>query len=268
MKLLRVRPSQIKVPEVRVTAQFDEETRALLKKMVQEQGLSSPIICKKVEEDLVLVDGLHRLQDAMEAADQPIDVAVDEGDMVDVLCTNLFLDKIRGKPPVGDMVRVIQALYQEYGLDVDKIGERTGLTRDYLEKLLKIATAGEEVRAALDAEAIGVGVAYELSRLPHPLQQEEVLRKTTVYRLRVKDVKELVDGALAAMEEAAVETPPATPGEPPKPIEYKCQGCGNVIEPRYVQTVLVCPDCFGHIWRLGKARKEAEAVAAKETVGD
>jgi len=268
MKLLRVKPSQIKVPEVRVTSRFDPETREILKKVVKQEGILGTILCQKIDEDLVLVDGLHRIQDAIEAGDQPIDVAVIEGDMADLLCRNLFLDKVSGKPPIADMVAVIAALYDEYGLDPDKIKEKTGLPRDYIEKLIKISTASPEVREALDQEAIGVGVAFELSRLPFTIQQEEVLAKSTVYRLRVKDVKELVDSTLAMMEGAMIKDPTAPPGEPPPPLVYKCEGCKDEIEPKYLRPVMVCPTCFGELWRLAKVKADAIEAAAKEAVGD
>jgi len=256
VKLLRVKPSQIKVPEIRVTAKFDEETRALLKKSVKEAGILAPILVQKIEQDLVLIDGLHRLDDARDNGDQPIDVAVLEGDMVDLLCRNLFLDKLRGKPPIGDMVRVIETLFREYNLAPDQIGERTGLPRDYIEKLIKISTASLEVREALDREAIGVGVAFELSRLPFPIQQEEVLAKSTVYRLRVKDVKELVDATLTAMQEVKEITEQMVPGATQPPRVYLCEGCKEVVEPKYLRPVMVCPTCFGEVWRLGKARAD------------
>lgn len=251
-----------------MTARFDQETRELLRNSVKEAGIVSPILVQKIGEDLVLVDGLHRLQDVIAAGDAPIDVAVLEGDMSDLLCRNLFLDKVRGKPPVGDMVRVIEALYTEYGLDSEKIGEKTGLGREYVEKLIKISTASEEVLMALDQEAIGVGVAFELARLPFPLQQDEVLAKTTVYRLRVKDVKELVDNTLGMMQAVKQQPVDAGPRETPAPIVYHCEACKQEVEPRYLRPAMICPACFGEIWRLGKLRKDAEAEAAEKTGGD
>lgn len=267
MKLLRVKPSQIKVPEIRVTARFDEETRELLSQSVKGAGILSPVLVQKIENDLVLVDGLHRLQDAMEAGDAPIDVAVLEGDMADLLCRNLFLDKVRGKPPIGDMVRVIKVLYDEYGFDSDRMKEKTGLPRDYVEKLLKISTASPEVREALDQEAIGVGVAFELSRLPFAIQQEEVLAKSTVYRLRTKDVKELVDATLSAMQATKEESVVPVANEPrPAPV-YHCEGCKEAIEPRYLRPVMVCPTCFGELWQLSRLRKEKPAGAGEDGGG-
>jgi len=45
MKLRKVDPHQIKVPEVRVTAQFDEELYAQFKESIKAVGQITPPIC-------------------------------------------------------------------------------------------------------------------------------------------------------------------------------------------------------------------------------
>lgn len=267
MKLRKVKPSLIQVPEIRVTARFDDETRQVLRDSIKEVGIIAPVICQEIEGELVLVDGLHRIQDAIATGDQPIDVAVLDGDMVDLLCRNLFLDHARGKTPVSEMVKVIGALYQEYNLDPDKIREKTGLTRAYIEKLIQISTASPSVQQALDDGVIGVGHAFELSRLPYAVQQEEVIAKHQVWRFTVAELKEQVDGVLKEMELIKEEPPPAAPGEPrPRPV-YHCEGCHQEAEPRYLRPVLLCPECFGSVWRLSKANAPAPVEVEKEEEG-
>lgn len=265
MKLKRVKPSQIKIPELRVTAKFDEETRELLRSSIKEAGILAPVLVQEIEEELVLVDGLHRLEDAIATGDQPMDVAILDGDMVDLLCRNLFLDHVRGKTPVSDMVKVIGALYTEYAVDSEKIREKTGLSREYIEKLIKISQASPTVQQSLDDGVIGVGHAFELSRLPYAVQQEEVIAKHQVYKFAVKELKELVDQTLAAMQEIA-EAPPPPPGtrERPAPV-YHCEGCKDQVEPRYLRPVMLCPNCFGEVWRLAKLRPTSEAEIIEET---
>lgn len=222
-------------------------------------GIVSPILVQRIDEDWVLVDGLHRVEDALAAGDQPIDVAVLDGDMADLLCRNLFLDHARGKTPVSDMVKVIGVLSKEYGLDSDKIRERTGLTRDYIEKLVKVSMASPSVTEALDQGLIGVGHAYEISRLPYAIQQEEVIAKHNVWRFKVKELREQVDGVLNAMQEMQEQPQPVAPGgSRPAPVYY-CEGCREEVEPRYLRPAMVCPDCFGALWRLQKAKAETKA---------
>ena len=267
MKLRKVDPKTIQVPEVRVTAQFDEELYEQFKESIKAVGQITPPIVYQVGEDLVLCDGLHRLQEAIRNEEHSVDVVVIPGDMVDVLTKNIFLDHLRGKTPVSHMVRVIQKLYEEFNLDPDQIKEKTGLTRDYIERLIKISRASPEVLKALDQGIIGVGHAFELSRLPYPIQQDEVLAKHQVWRFTVKELKEQVDGVLQQMELMGKEPPPGPPTEPRKPPQYACEGCKEIIHPRFLRPVLLCPECFGEVWRLAKAHVVPKEEVAEEREG-
>lgn len=222
---------------------------------------------QEIDGELVLVDGLHRIEDSIAAGDQPIDVGVLDGDMVDLLCRNLFLDHARGKTPVSQMVRVIGVLYTEYNLDPDLIKARTGLTRDYIEKLIKVSKASPAVQQALDEGIIGVGHAFELSRLPYAIQQEEIVAKHNVWRFTVKELREQIDNVLREMELIKETAAAGTSGEPrPTPV-YHCEGCKCAVELRYLRPVMLCPNCFGEVWRLAKARPTPEVEAVAETEG-
>jgi len=250
-----VDPRKIKVPEVRVTAQFDEDLFAQFQESLKEIGQVAPPIVYEVEGELVLCDGLHRIQEAIANAAPSIDVAVLDGDMVDVLSKNIMIDHLRGKTPVSQMVKVIGALYTEYNLDPDKIKEKTGLTREYIEKLVKISQASPAIQLALDEGIIGVGHAFELSRLPYAIQQEEVIAKQQVWRFSVKELRGQVDQVLKEMQLIADQGPPTSAKEPRPAPTYHCEGCKDEVEPRYLRPVMVCPNCFGEVWRLAKAHE-------------
>ena len=255
----------MKVPELRVRARFDEEVWQQFQNSIKEAGIISPVIVCKVGEDLVLVDGAHRLEEAITQGLPMVDAVVFEGDMVDVLTKNLFLDHTRGKTPVSEMIAVIGALSTEYNLDSDQIREKTGLTRDYIEKLIKISKASPSVQQALDEGIIGVGIAFELCRLPYPIMQDELIAKQQVYRFKIADLKELVDMALGELKNIEETPKPATEtGKRPAAV-YHCEGCKAEVEPRYLRPAMVCPDCFGAIWRLGQVRKQTEEKVEEET---
>lgn len=266
MKLRKVDPHSIKVPEVRVTAQFDEDLYQQFKDSIATVGQITPIICYEVERVMVLCDGLHRLQEAIASGESTVDVVVIPGDMVDVLTKNILLDHLRGKTPVSQMVKVIKTLYQEYNLDPDQIKEKTGLTRDYIEKLIRISGSSPVVQEALDQGIIGIGHAFELSRLPYPIQQEEVIAKHQVWRYTVKELHEQIDAVLQQME--LIKTAPPVPpsGESRPPVQYACEGCHETIEPRYLRPVMLCPNCFGEVWRLAKAQVVVSQEDAEKTV--
>ncbi len=268
MKLRTVDPKSIKVPEIRVRARFDEEGLKLFQDTIKAIGQITPIICFEVGEDLVLSDGGHRLAEAIANGESGIKVVVLPGDMIDVMTKNIMLDHARGKTPVSDMVMVIRSLTQDYNLDSDQISEKTGMPRAYIEKLWKIAEASPVVQQALDEGWLGVGAAFEISRLPYAIQQEEMIAKQQVYRFKVPDIKELVDLTLVNLKEMAEAGPP-TPVREPQPVaKYHCEGCKTEVEPSYLRPVMLCPNCFGDVWKLAKSRETAEEKKDEETGGD
>jgi len=246
VKLKKINLDLIKVPETRVTAVYDEEQAKLLRDTVEKLGILTPVILTKAGEQYLLVDGLHRLQEARAAGDATIDAVVYEGEVQDSLLMNLVLNRVRGKVKASEMVTVIEALTKEYGMDSDQIREKTGLPREYIEKLWRIAEAAPSVREALDMEVITVGHAYEISRLPEQIQQDEVIAKLQVWHMPVKDVKQLIDMTLAAMANT-----PKTPvhADPAPVIKYHCHVCSGEMEAKEAKPVLLCPQCFGELWR-------------------
>ena len=113
MKLRKVNPNKIKIPEVRIKGVFDEETKQLLRESMSGMGQVAPIICCEVDSELILVDGENRLDVAKRDNWPSIEVAVLEGNMSDVLTRNLFLDHLRGKHTPGQMLKVIETLWKD-----------------------------------------------------------------------------------------------------------------------------------------------------------
>jgi len=243
-----------------VTAVYDEETLTLLRDTVDKLGIIQPIILVGKDNDFELVDGVHRLEEARRKGDTTVDAVVYEGLPQDTLLLNLVLNRVRGKTKASEMVTVIASLFHHYEFGIEEIEAKTGLSRDYIDKMLKISLAAPSVQEALDQEIIGVGAAFEISRLPHHIQQDELLAKQQVYRWSGKDLKGFVDDVLRQMGDM-VEAPP-----PEKhvmaPPTYRCEGCKKETDPRYLRPVMLCPNCFGAVWRLAAADDEATKEAA------
>ena len=257
MKLRKVNPDKIKVPEVRVTARFDEETWEQFQSSIKEIGAVAPVICCQVGEELVLVDGLHRLVESQRGGATMVDVAVIDGDMVDVLTKNLFLDHMRGKTPVSEMVNVIESLWKEYGLDSEKIAARTGMTRDYVEKLQLISELTPLCREALDEGRIGVGHAVALTKIKDPVRQETVLAQQVLYRWPVKDLEKYIKDIL---ELVAYKEGKEAVEEARLPIKVKCIYCGEEYDPSEVAAPITCRYCSGIMFTsLAQARAEAKS---------
>lgn len=263
MKLRRVDPKTIMIPEVRVTARFDEEKLAMFKESIKSTGQVAPIICVMVDGQFVLVDGVHRLNEAIKNKLPTIDVVVKDGDMVDVLTQNIFVDHLRGKTPPSEMRKVIEALYKEYSLGIEDIQKKTGLTRDYIEKLLIISELTPMCLEALDEERIGVGQAYELTKIKDPDRQEVVLQMCTANHWKIPALREFVKQTLAIVEQRQ-DAPVVT--EPQAPAGVKCRFCGGEYAPNEVASLIMCHACQGIMFEAVamERRISQEAAAAAE----
>ena len=263
MKLKQISVDLVDIPAIRVTAAYDEEHLKLLKDSLAAMGTVNPIIVVSHDTRYEVVDGLHRLQEARTRGEKTIPAVIYEGSAQDSLLMNLVLNRVRGKVKASEMVAVIAELWKTHGLDSEKISEKTGLSRDYIEKLQRISLAAPSVQEALEREVIGVGVAFEISRLPRREQQDEMMAKYQVWRFTTKELHEFVDNVLTQMEQIKTEAASATPRVAPPPMVYLCEGCKKEIQPRYLRPVTVCPDCFGQVWRLAQSdNKETVAFDA------
>lgn len=254
MQLRQIDPNDIKVPEVRVTSQWDAETYEQFKQFYATAGQIAPVICCEVDGEIVLVDGLHRVQEALQNKCPFVEVAIMPGGMLDVLTRNLFLDNMRGKHPPSQMVKVIEALWKEYGQDSEKIAARTGLKRDYIEKLQSISELTPLARQFLDDGEIGISHAYELTRIKDPARQEVVLQQQRLYRWTVKDLREHISNILAMAD----PPPPSLPGLlPPPPPKIKCFFCHDEFDISEIANPNTCVYCSGTlIQAIGLARRE------------
>ena len=253
------------VPPVRVTAVYDEEQLALLRGSLAAMGPVQPIIVLARDGRFEVVDGLHRLEEARSRGETRIDAVVYEGDAAQGLLLNLVLNRVRGKTKASEMVAVIGELTDKHGLDSVQIGEKTGLPRDYIERLQVIAKASPSVREALDREAIGVGVAYEIARLPAHAQQEQYCAEQQIWRRSTKEVRELVDQVLEHMRAMREAGPaPAAPAAVAPPI-YHCDACQQVTSPNDLRPIQICPRCFASAWQRAQPARPADAPSPQPT---
>jgi ParB/RepB/Spo0J family partition protein len=262
-----VKIADITIPDVRVNAIYDEELQGQLRGSLEVAGQLVPILVIDTGEGYELVDGRHRLEEAIRAGRKTIESKVLPGDSIDALLFNLATNRIRGKTKASEMVTVIDRLVHTEGLDSDQIAARTGLTRDYIERLWKISEADPSIQEALDRELIGVGVAFEVSRLPRREQQENVMGTVHTFHMATHQVKALVDATLQEMAKPAEPTQPKLVPEPEPP---RCEVCKDIAQANLLVQVTLDPKCFGKIAYLvaeDKDRQEKPYAEPREGAG-
>lgn len=259
MKLRKVDPKRIRVPETRVTAQMDEETTRQFEASVKDVGIDEPIKVYDVEGELWLSDGLHRLQQALKLQLPTVDVYVREGTRVDVLCNNLMSGHLRGKHPLSGMVKVIEELWQVHKMGPEEVAKKTSLTRDHVEDIMLISQLTPMVRAAVDDGTINFSQAKALTRIKDPVAQETVYGQWQLARWPARELNDFITEVIKMHDNAPA---PGSPAPPPPPPEIRCFYCGQVTELSHLHNPNTCDICAGIL--LGAlAQARAEMAAAK-----
>lgn len=259
-------PHLLKVPDVRITSTWDPEMLEMFKKSIETEGIQQPLTIVQEGEDLLIVDGLHRQQEALLKGINPVPCIVFKGTMRQVMTKNLTSNRLRGGVKASEMIKVIKWLTEHEGMDSDAIRRDTGLKRDYIEKLQLTARAVPEVLDSLDKEEINVGHAFQISRIQDKDVQLRLLAQVFQYRLTVKDLTTVVDDTLEILTRRSQQGPP-DPAAPPVLVpKIKCGFCEEEYPLKQVTGVNVCMSCYGLAMDAIKgARKRGEMAPSPES---
>lgn len=276
MKFRHLKPDEIKVPEVRVTSIWTEEEYGDFVATIEGDGIQQPLKCILEDKTFWLIDGLHRLEEAKKHGIKKVPVVYKEGKLVDALVENLTSNRLRGKTPASDEVRLIRHLQKEYDMEPWQIAAKTGLPRERIEQRLKIGTAAPEVLSCLEFEQIPLGTAFQLSRLPNEGGQIALLSRLlqATPPATVKEVEGIVDSALDIQEQMREPIAPREVMLPTKTIT--CHLCGERYEASEMRGINIDPTCHGlardYIQELKKRREKGgtpeQALAARIALDD
>jgi len=270
IKFRHLAPSEIEVPEVRVTSIWTEEEYAEFQGTIETNGIGVPLKCIKDGDKFILIDGLHRLDEARRLGLKRVPVAYTEGTMVDAMLKNLYLNRMRGKTPASDEVKLIKHLMGDHGMTIAEISKKTGMSQERIEQRLQIGSAHEYVLTALETEQIGVGVAFHLSRLPGEEGQVVLLSRLlqAVPPATTAEVKDIVDGSLQIIQER--NEAPRRP-EPVIPVKtLRCHLCGQEYEPGDLRGINVCVTCHGlsRDWIQNRLKGQADKISPADALMD
>jgi len=250
---------KVEIPEERVTSYFDQDAYEEFKRTVAKVGVIEPIVCIEVDSRYILVDGLHRLEEAKVRGDKTIVAVVIPGAEEDIFLTNLFLNVMRGKTKIAEVRRTIEILADDFHMNADKISKRTGLSKQYVVDLVRIGDLPDVIIQAFDAGLLSKGAALALCKLSPPELQLRVFAEISGRDLSVEDIEGIVD---LLREEAHEIEPPAPRESHPVDREFKCDACHEVVEYHLVRGTVLCPDCqraFNEFLAQQKTTKETPA---------
>ena len=265
----------IVVPEIRVTSVMPPDLEEQFLSSVKEQGIVNPVKLVFDGERLILVDGLHRIQAAMEAKQLKVPAVIQRTDLRNVLLQNLTSGKLQGRGKATDMIRVIKYLIQEEGMTLEDIAAKTGYKLRYLSDLLAIANAHPDILLALDEEKIPLGAAIEIAKIPDTDAQLKVLWNAIMYRMSIRDVKELVEKTIEELKRREATKQQEKPRTPRELVLLECHLCEGKVPAKDMRTVFLCPHCMNILWdmkleamkELERAKEESMAKEAAEAAG-
>jgi len=276
MHVRHLKPDEIQVPEVRVTSIWTDEEYEDFASTIQKEGIHQPLKCILDDGTFWLVDGLHRLDEAKRMGLTKVPVVYKEGKLVDALMENLVSNRLRGKTPASDEIRLLRHLRDEYHMEPWQIAEKTGLPRTRIEQRLQIASAAPEVLSCLEFDQIPLGVAFHLSRLPNQAGQIALLSRLlqATPPATVREVEDIIDHAIEIQDQ--MREPSVEPNIQIPLKTISCHLCGERYEASDMRGINACATCHGlardYIQQL-KARRSAsvtpeEALATRVALDD
>lgn len=251
MDLQHLDPKLINWPDVRVTAYYQEGQEEMLAENLRVMGQQQPIVVIKVGDKHWGTDGLHRWKMAVERGDDTIPCVVREGEEKDVQMSNLVLNSLRGRTKASEQVEVLGSLFDDLGVSIEELVERTGHSRDWVEQMITVSRATPLVRQVLDDELISLGHAYELARIENTEMQERTCQLLLTYRWSIKTLREHIKNAQAIGAEPG---PAPAPTAPQAPAKITCGFCHVEEEPKHVTNSPVCVSCAGLLMDAARAR--------------
>ncbi len=252
--------SDIVIPDIRVTSVMPEDLQEQFKGSIQVQGVLNPVKCVWDGQRIILVDGLHRIMEARNAGHEKVPAVVVPGDLKKCLLENLTTGKLQGRGKVTDMIRTVRYLIEEEGMDTAEVAASTGYKLDYIEDMLAIAKAHPDLLKALDDELIPLGAARELARIPEPEVMLRLLYQVIMYRMKVSDVKDLVDRTLEVMRKEEEKKKKGIEHRPREEVLLECWVCGEKHPAMHMKSPILCPVCMSVLFEA-RARVRAELMA-------
>jgi len=263
VKVTHMDPKLLEVPDVRVTSQFAEDLADMFREDIKKDGINSPLLIAHTDGKYLIIDGMHRHQEALLNGFKTVPCIVKEMTEADSLLRNLVTNRLRGKTPASEEAKVVRHLYDKLGISIDDICKRTGMRKERLEMLINIGSAATSVIEALDEGKITVCHAFELSRLPDTGMQLKLLHQLFVTKMTCADLRDVIN-EIHTLTEARIkqETNREVLMPPPVPTA-KCMLCEQMHPPRDCLNPTVCRYCWAQmVVSVSDLRRDAEVAKA------
>ena len=248
---MKVKVSDIVVPEERARARYTEEQRVFLRASLGKYGQLSNILVRPLPDGRYeLIDGESRLLELKEAGASEVEVKVLHLDDRDSSMVNLLMNVARGEQdPMGSSWAITKAL--ETGMSEEDVAAATGHTRDWVRFMKGLQELAPVYQDALREGKILVTHVREALRLPDLREADAALSaaithgwKTTVMHHYVNNRLVEFEAAKRKSETTGVAVPPPPP-EPERLVKYgQCLVHGGMVPREDLHLPSVCTGCY------------------------
>ena len=264
LKIQNIDPRDIEIPAVRIDSAFDQDILEMFADDIKKTGIEQALIVGKSGDHLWVIDGLHRLQQALLNGFSTVPCIVRDMDLKQIQIRNLVSNRLRGKTKMSEEIKVVGDLYTNHGATIDEIVEKTGMRRDRLETMILITQAHPGILQALDEDQISFASATELIRFKDPKHQHSMLMSCIQYRPKASDLRTWVTEAIKQIEEQGTAT--AAAGPPPTPIvpTAPCACCQGEFPLMQLSGVPLCRSCHSLLIQAYDEVQKLESAEAKK----
>lgn len=198
-----VEVDKILIPEERITSQVDPEIMQELRESIKEHGILEPLLVAKVNNQYVLIDGLHRMVVAKELGIEKVPCIVKEMKEDELLITNLIVNRQRGRSNPAQEAKLVKLLIDKYNYSIGEVRRKLGISKQTIDRYYQIASRlSSKVFELFEQGLLSVGCAYWISFLDDPEKQFEIAQNAIEFNYTVEQCKEAVRQAMHP------ETPP------------------------------------------------------------
>jgi ParB family chromosome partitioning protein len=261
VKVTHMDPKLLEIPDVRVTSQFADDLIDMFKEDIKKDGINTPLLIAHTDGKYLVIDGMHRLQEALLNGFKTVPCIVKEMTEADSLLRNLVTNRLRGKTPASEEAKVVRHLYDKLGISIEDICKRTGMRKERLEMLINIGSASTSVIEALDEGKITVCHAYELARLPETGMQIKLLHQLFITKMTCADIRDVINEIIKFTSAKVKQEQNREVLLPPPIPTAKCGLCEEMYPPKDCVSPIICKYCWGRmIATVDDLRRDAETA--------
>jgi ParB family transcriptional regulator, chromosome partitioning protein len=265
-KLTNVALELVDEPDNPIRERFDEAALDDLAKSIALMGLIEPIVVERTGERFKVIAGHRRLLACRRAGLLKVPAVV-RGDADTNREAVMFHENLeRTDLSPAEEARAIRRLYDALGEDLEQTAAKLKLSEAYVNGRLLLLAGDAEILAAVDADEIPLGVAYELNQITR-----EDLRRTYLHDCKISgaNVRQAREWRLKANAFANLQGIQQERGEQPAAAEpdrqpiikqtLDCELCESGQDLEQLRIVHIHMGCLRLVRRLMKNALDTKA---------